>query len=59
VTESPFGGCRTDASYHKDIYGIRPIERDLQNTPVWLSCGFDRAPSRDAVDRYLFDLEHV
>jgi len=31
----------------------------LQNTVVWLSCGFDRPPSRDAVDRFLTDLEHV
>ncbi len=45
--------------YYKDIYGIRPVERELQNTVVWLSCGFDRPPSRDAVDRFLTDLEHV
>jgi len=42
--------------YYKDIYGIRPVERELQNTVVWLSCGFDRPPSRDAVDRFLTDL---
>jgi len=30
-----------------------------RNTVVWLSCGFDRPPSRDAVDRFLTDLEHV
>ena len=45
--------------YYKDIYGIRPVERELRNTIVWLSCGFDRPPSRDAVDRFLTDLEHV
>ncbi len=45
--------------YYKDIYGIRPVTRELQNTIVWLSCGFDRPPSRDAVDRFLTDLEHV
>ena len=45
--------------HYKDIYGIRPVERELQNTVVWLSCGFDRPPSRDAVDRFLTDLEHV
>ncbi|MFD1562783.1 transposase [Haloarchaeobius amylolyticus] len=45
--------------YYKDIYGILPVERELQNTVVWLSCGFDRPPSRDAVDRFLTDLEHV
>jgi len=41
---------------YKDIYGIRPVERELQNTVVWLSCGFDRSLSRDAVDRFLTDL---
>ena len=45
--------------YYHDIYGIRPVERELRNTIVWLSCGFDRPPSRDAVDRFLTDLEHV
>jgi hypothetical protein len=45
--------------YYKDIYGIRPVERELRNTVVWLSCGLDRPPSRDAVDRFLTDLEHV
>ena len=45
--------------YYKNIYGIRPIERELRNTGVWLSCGFDRPPSRDAVDRFLTNLQHV
>ncbi len=45
--------------YYKDIYGIRPVERELQNTIVWLGCGFDRPPSRNAVARFLTDLEHV
>jgi hypothetical protein len=45
--------------YYKSIYGVRPVARELQNTLVWLGCGFDRPPSRDAVDRFLTDLEHV
>jgi hypothetical protein len=45
--------------YYKDIYGIRLVARELNNTVVWLSCGFDLPPSRDAVDRFLTDLEHV
>ena len=45
--------------YYKDIYGIRPVTRELQNTFVWLGCGFDQPPSRDTVDRFLTDLEHV
>ena len=45
--------------YYKDVYGIRPVERELRNTVVWLSCGFDRPPSRDTVNRFLTDLEQV
>ena len=45
--------------YYHDIYGIRPVERELRNTVVWLSCGFDRPPSRGAADRFLTDLERV
>ena len=45
--------------YYHDIYGIRPVAREFQNTFVWLSCGFDRPPSRDAVNRFLTDLEDV
>ena len=45
--------------YYRDIYGIRPVERELQNTVVWLSCGFDRPRLLTAVDRFLIDLEHV
>jgi len=25
--------------YYKNVYGIRPVTRELQNTVVWLSCG--------------------
>ena len=45
--------------YYKDIYGTRPVTRELQNTLVWLCCGFDKPPSRDTVDRFLTDLEQV
>lgn len=45
--------------YYRDIYGIRPVARELNNDPVWLGCGFNRPPSRDAVDRFLTDLEHI
>ncbi len=33
--------------FSKGIYGIRPVARELNNTLVWFSCGFDRLPSRD------------
>ena len=45
--------------YYKDVYGIRPVERELRNTVVWLSCGFDRPRLSTAVDHFLTDLEHV
>lgn len=45
--------------YYRDIYGIRPVARELNNDPVWLGCSFNRPPSRDAVDRFLTDLEHI
>lgn len=45
--------------YYEDLYGICPAERELQNTDVWLGCGFDRPPSRNAVGRFLTDLEHI
>lgn len=45
--------------YYEDVYGTRPVTRELQKPLIWLSCGFDRPPSRDAVDRFLTDLEHV
>jgi len=45
--------------YHKDIYSIRSVERELQNAAVWPSYDFDRPPSRDAVERFLTDLEYV
>jgi hypothetical protein len=43
--------------YYKNIYGIHPVARELNNTVVWLSCGFGRLPSRDAVNRFLTDLD--
>ena len=45
--------------YYKNIYGTRPITCELRNDLVWLGCGFDRPPLRDAVDRFLTDLGHV
>jgi transposase len=45
--------------YYKNIYGTRPITRELNNSLVWLCCEFDRPPSRDTVDRFLTDLEQV
>lgn len=45
--------------YYRDIWGIRPVARELNNTVVWLSFGFDQAPSRDAVGYFSTDLKHI
>lgn len=45
--------------YHKDIYGICPVEREFRNTVLWLGCGFDRPRLLTTVDRLLTSLENV
>ena len=45
--------------YYEDVYGTRPVTRELHNGLVWYYCGLDKPPSRDTVDRFLTDLEHV
>ena len=45
--------------YYEDVYGTRPVTRELQHGLVWYYCGLDKPPSRDTVDRFLTDLEHV
>ncbi|RKS75837.1 DDE family transposase [Haloarcula quadrata] len=45
--------------YYEDVYGTRPVARELQHGLVWYYCGLDKPPSRDTIDRFLTDLEHV
>ena len=45
--------------YYKNIYGTRPVTRELRNDPIWLGCGFDRPRLVTAVDRFLTDLGHI
>ena len=45
--------------YYEDVYGTRPVTRELQDGLVWYYCGLDKPPSRDTIDRFLTDLEHV
>ncbi|ELY62986.1 ISH11-type transposase ISHwa14 [Natrinema versiforme JCM 10478] len=35
------------------------MTRELQHSLVWYYCGLDKPPSRDTIDRFLTDLEHV
>lgn len=37
----------------------RPVTRALQNGLVWYYCELNKPPSRDTIDRFLADLEHV
>jgi len=45
--------------YYEDVYGTRPVTRELQDGLVWYYCGLDKPPSRDTIDRFLTDLEHI
>jgi len=45
--------------YYKDIYGIRTVAQELNNTAVWLNYGFDRLPSRGSIDHFLIYLEQT
>jgi len=45
--------------YYENVYGTRPVTRELQHSLVWYYCGLDKPPSRDTIDRFLTDLEHV
>lgn len=41
------------------VSATNSISKSRIATFAWLGCGFDRPPSRDTVDRFLTDLEHV
>ncbi len=45
--------------YYENIYGTRPVTRELQHGLVWYYCGPDKPSSRDTIDRFLTDLKHV
>ena len=45
--------------HYEDVYGIRPVTRELQHGLVWYYRGLDKPPPRDTTDRFLTDLEHI
>mgnify|MGYP000082527056 FL=1 len=45
--------------YYENVYGTRPVTRELQHSLIWYYYGLNKPPSRDTVDRFLTDLEHV
>ncbi|WP_340102213.1 transposase, partial [Salinibaculum salinum] len=58
VHEPPDLFCGFLHCYYENVYGTRPVTRELQHSLVWYYCGLDKPPSRDTVDRFLTDLEH-
>ncbi|MFB6283577.1 MAG: hypothetical protein ABEK59_06545 [Halobacteria archaeon] len=45
--------------YHKEIYGTRPIEREISEGLLWKLLGFPRPPSRHVVNKFLDDLGEI
>jgi len=39
--------------FYHDIYGLRPMARELRNEDVWRQCGFERPPSRWTLSRFV------
>ncbi len=45
--------------YYEDVYGTRPVARELQHGLAWYYRGLSKPPYRGTIDRFLTDLEHV
>ncbi|MFC7251913.1 transposase [Halomicroarcula sp. GCM10025324] len=45
--------------FYSDIYGPRPMARELHNEDVWRQCGFESPPSRRTLSRFIADFELV
>ena len=45
--------------FYNDIYGLRPMARELRNEDVWRQCGFERPPSRWTLSRFITDFALV
>jgi len=45
--------------FYGDIYGPRPMARELRNEDVWRQCGFESPPSRRTLSRFITDFELV
>ncbi len=41
--------------FYDEIYGPRPMARELRNEDVWRQCGFERPPSRRTLSRFIGD----
>ncbi len=45
--------------FYNDIYGLRPMARELRNEDIWQQCGFERPPSRWTLSRFITDFALV
>lgn len=45
--------------FYSDIYGPRPLARELYNEDVWRQCGFESQPFRRTLSRFIADFELV
>jgi len=45
--------------FYHDIYGPRPMTRELRNEDVFRQCGFERPPSRRTLSRFIADFALV
>ena len=45
--------------FYHNIYGPRPIARELRNEDIWRQCGFERPPSRRTLSRFITDFAFV
>jgi hypothetical protein len=45
--------------FSRDIYGVKEVNRELQDELVWRQCGFDSAPSHQSIHRFFIDFSLV
>ena len=45
--------------FYHDIYGLRPMARELMNEDVWRQCGVERQPTRWKRSRIITELDVV
>jgi hypothetical protein len=45
--------------FYSDIYGPRPMARELHNENVWRQCGFESPLSRRTLSQFIADFELV
>ncbi len=41
--------------FYNEIYGPRPMAREIRNEDIWRQCGFELPPSRRTLSRFIAD----